>query len=316
MSDNAKKILKIIGIIIIITIVIGGGYFAYEKFIKKTLPGIKQTQNIVTPEPLVKQETNGMASDMSPSKIVEDTNKERVDNKLNKLSTNEQLTKAAQDKVEDMFTHQYFEHVSPFDSRDVSYWVQNAGYAYKVVGENLAMGDFSSEADLVQAWMNSPGHRANILNSEFTQIGVAVKKDVINGRKTWLAVQIFSSPAPDCTLPNAELKATIENKEKEYSQIKNLESSINTLRADGDKLLADGNTKITEGNKYEQSGDHVKAQELWTEGERLQNLGKAKYDEANNLVEQANNLSQIYDEVKKLTEDYNAQIESYNNCIK
>jgi uncharacterized protein YkwD len=50
---------------------------------------------------------------------------------------------------------------------------KKVNYEYVVVGENLAEGDFTSDADLVKGWMDSPGHRANILNTKYEEIGIA-----------------------------------------------------------------------------------------------------------------------------------------------
>ena len=68
-----------------------------------------------------------------------------------------------------------------------------SNYPYLAAGENLALGDFKNANELVAAWMASPGHRANILNGVYRDIGVATGFDAFEGRKTIIVVQIFGA---------------------------------------------------------------------------------------------------------------------------
>ena len=72
------------------------------------------------------------------------------------------------------------------------------------------MGNFKNDQDLVSAWLNSPGHRANILNTRFTEIGTAVLKGFYEGREVWMAVQEFGLPLSSC--PNPDSKVKIERR--------------------------------------------------------------------------------------------------------
>jgi uncharacterized protein YkwD len=92
-----------------------------------------------------------------------------------------------------MFENQYFAHESPTGEK-VSDLAKKFGYDFLLIGENLAMGNFSSDEDLVLAWMESPGHRENILNEKYQEIGVAVKKGIFEGKEVWIAVQHFGLP--------------------------------------------------------------------------------------------------------------------------
>jgi hypothetical protein len=225
--------------------------------------------------------------------------------------------KAAELKTDDMFKNQYFEHVSPIDGRDVTFWAGEVKYQYSYIGENLAMGNFQNEKELVQAWMDSPGHRENILNLNYTQIGVAAKKGMIDGHNTWIAVQIFGKPTLNCTVPNAELKSEIESKTSKYEKINNLNNEIEKLKTEGQNLINQGNAKIDEGNKiYSETGDKEKAQQYWDEGDVLYSAGQKRLDEANTLIEEAKNLSSLYDEIQVLMKEYNKQVDKYNKCIK
>jgi len=142
--------------------------------------------------------------------IVEYTNGARSQNGgLPALIENELLDRDAQLKLADMFAKQYFEHESP-DGTGPADLAKAVGYAYVIVGENLALGDFGSDQGVVNAWMDSPGHRANILNAHYQEIGVAVGKGMYEGRETWLAVQSFGMPISACPAISTSLKSEID----------------------------------------------------------------------------------------------------------
>ncbi|CAM5221248.1 putative YkwD family protein OS=Ureibacillus acetophenoni OX=614649 GN=SAMN05877842_11787 PE=4 SV=1 [Ureibacillus acetophenoni] len=102
--------------------------------------------------------------------VVDLTNAERAKAGLKPLEIHTQLMNVAQAKSDDMAKNNYFSHNSPtygspFDQ------MKSAGISYRAAGENIAKGQ-TTPAQVVQAWMDSPGHRANILNANFTHIGV------------------------------------------------------------------------------------------------------------------------------------------------
>lgn len=108
-------------------------------------------------------------------KVVELTNAERAKAGLAPLEIYEPLMKVAQQKSDDMAAKNYFSHTSPtygspFDQ------MKAAGISYRAAGENIAQGQRTPE-EVVQAWMNSEGHRANILNGSYTHIGVGYVAD-------------------------------------------------------------------------------------------------------------------------------------------
>ncbi|MEK4147740.1 CAP domain-containing protein [Robertmurraya sp. FSL W8-0741] len=136
-----------------------------------TKPAPAQQQTPKKPETSEQKPTmsNTQASAFE-QKVVDLTNEERSKNGLPALKIDENLSKVARAKSEDMKTMGYFSHTSPnygspFDM------MKRFGITYRSAGENIAMGQRSPE-EVVQAWMNSEGHRANILNSSFTHIGV------------------------------------------------------------------------------------------------------------------------------------------------
>ena len=142
--------------------------------------------------------------------IVKLTNAERTKKGLKALASNSVLEKSATAKVQDMFSQQYFEHVSP-SGVSVTDLVNKQGYQYIVIGENLALGNFGGDAQVVAAWMASPGHRANILDARYDEIGVAVGRGMYNGRMQWLAVQHFGKPLSSCPVIDSQLKSSIES---------------------------------------------------------------------------------------------------------
>jgi uncharacterized protein YkwD len=98
-------------------------------------------------------------------------NRERAERGLVPLRLNEKLSLAATDRIGDMFTKRYFAHVSP-DGIDPFVWATGRGYRWRLIGENLAVG--FRGASVVDGWMRSPGHRANILQRSFDEVGIAV----------------------------------------------------------------------------------------------------------------------------------------------
>ncbi len=147
-------------------------------------------------------------SALSINGIVSFTNKERTTRQFPALRSNQALNASAQKKLEDMFDKQYFEHESP-NGVSVADLVSDQEYQYIAVGENLALGNFGGDQQVVTAWMNSPGHRANILDPRFQEIGIAVGKGLYKGRQQWIAVQHFAKPLSSCPGPSGELKEKI-----------------------------------------------------------------------------------------------------------
>jgi uncharacterized protein YkwD len=138
------------------------------------------------------EETDYLAAVIS-SAVVELTNVDRAKNELLSLNVNPVLERAAQLKAEDMAAKGYFAHNSP-EGLTPWHWFKTAGYNFVYAGENLAVRFYDS-VDVVRAWMDSPGHRANILNSKFTEIGIGIAEGTFEGRPTVFVVQMFGAPA-------------------------------------------------------------------------------------------------------------------------
>ena len=119
-----------------------------------------------------KQQTAAPTTGISAteSKVIELTNAERRKNGLPDLQANTSLSGVAREKSNDMQAKQYFSHTSPTYGSPFD-MMRDFGISYRSAGENIAQGQPSPE-DVVQAWMNSEGHRRNILSGDFTHIGV------------------------------------------------------------------------------------------------------------------------------------------------
>lgn len=176
--------------------------------------------------------------------IILDTNKERALQGLPYLSVNDKLTHAAESKLQDMFKNQYFEHVSP-SGQSVSDVVRQTEYSYIVVGENLALGVFGGDQQVVKAWMASPGHKKNILDSRYQEIGVAVGKGLYQGRTQWLIVQHFGKPLSSCSSPSDAVKKSIDTQKEDVAT---LEAKITKTRAQIDTLS--GDSYVAKANEY------------------------------------------------------------------
>ena len=127
-----------------------------------------------------------------PSVLISMTNTDRVEAGVSELQSDPLLTRAAQLKANDMAAKGYFSHIDP-SGRSPWHWLTQVGYEYSYAGENLAI-DFSESAEVEQAWMASPAHKANIVKGKFTKVGIGVAKGIYEGRETTFVVQFFATP--------------------------------------------------------------------------------------------------------------------------
>ncbi|MEA3319239.1 MAG: CAP domain-containing protein [Bacillota bacterium] len=121
------------------------------------------------PEKPATEQAAGAVSEFE-KKVVELTNAEREKQGLAPLKLDEELSKVAKEKSKDMQQNNYFSHNSPTYGSPFD-MMKQFGVEYRTAGENIAQGQQSPE-EVVNAWMNSEGHRANIMNENFTHIGV------------------------------------------------------------------------------------------------------------------------------------------------
>ncbi|MDP4084358.1 MAG: CAP domain-containing protein [Bacillota bacterium] len=151
-------------------------YYSFQPHTVKrntTLPRNQKTAGVTPPQsqkgtPAPIQSTSGI--NQTALQVIQLTNVERKKNGLAPLKADTSLSKVAQTKSNDMETKHYFSHTSPTYGSPFD-MMRNFGITYSTAGENIAMGQPTAQ-DVVNAWMNSEGHRKNILNPSYTNIGV------------------------------------------------------------------------------------------------------------------------------------------------
>ena len=141
---------------------------------------------------LARQSGNGFLAAIIQGEIIALTNRERAQNNVGTLRENTSLDAAAQAKADDMARVGYFAHVGPGGKQPWA-WLDGVGYDYQYAGENLAVR-FVDSKDVVNAWMLSPTHRANIVKPVYIEMGVGIAQGVYKGQPATFVVQYFASP--------------------------------------------------------------------------------------------------------------------------
>ena len=144
---------------------------------------------------LVKNKILGDMIQLNSAEIISLVNIERQKHNLPALKPNQNLSRAAQAKLSDMFVYEYWDHLSP-SNKPPWLFVLDAGYDYAFAGENLAK-DFTDNQSLVEAWMESDDHRANILSPDYEDIAVIFGSGQIDDQPTILIVQFFGKQYTD-----------------------------------------------------------------------------------------------------------------------
>lgn len=218
-------------------------------------------------------------SPFSVGNIVDATNRERIKAGLAPLSVNTNLNTSAAIKTQDMIARHYFEHISP-SGEGVSDLGTRVGYDYIVIGENLALGDFKNADELLDAWMKSPGHRANILNANYHEVGVYAARGTYEGHEVWFAVQHFGTSRATCPAISTSLK-----------------QSIDTINAE----LKRQQTAIIAKKEVLESPNHPTGEEY-----------EKQVGEYNEMVAQYNALLVTS---QSQVAQYNAQVKAFNTCL-
>lgn len=136
--------------------------------------------------------SKAQANEIKPQEVISLVNKSRLNKGLPALVENQLLNKAAKAKANDMLKKDYFSHTSP-EGFTSWHWFNLVGYEYKNAGENLAV-NYENAASQHKDWMNSKTHRENILNGKYSEIGIAIAKGNINGKTSYVTVQLFGTP--------------------------------------------------------------------------------------------------------------------------
>lgn len=236
-----------------------------------TPPPLKALSDLINMDSTIK---------LSQKNVIDLTNKERFANGgLKPLKENYKLDLSAEMKLKDMFTKQYFEHISP-SGVGVSDLAVQVSYDYIIIGENLAFGGFKDDKALVDAWMASPGHRANILNKHYSEIGVAVGHGTYEGHDVWMAVQHFGLPKNTCPSTDEALHGSISISQK---NAQSMEADLKIRKQNIDSgAVYDGMTTNEQIEKY------------------------------NEIIKTYNEL--ILNIKHKIT-DYNNEVKAFNDCV-
>ena len=239
---------------------------------------------------------------LSKEAVITLTNDARVANHLSPLKQNELLDMIARSRAEDMFEKQYIAHVSPA-GQGASDIAQKVGYRYKVIAENIGSGMFLTNRKVIDNWMQSPGHRNNILSTEVEDIGAAVVKGTMSGRETFIAVQIFGLSSPpverqSCAAPSQELLARIEQKKAEVAGLNDRLAGLKIeLEAERDSIEAERNLVRSEAQK------NNLIQKINTYNE--------KSNWYNKMLEEVKTKSSV---LQPMVDEYNRAVAEYKRC--
>jgi len=127
------------------------------------------------------------AQDSAEQKILELMNAKRIEAGLQPLTIDNTLVQVATYKSNNMIQNNFFDHTNP-DGTKWTNWLQTIGYKYTSTGENIAYNT-SDPVELFNQWWNSPGHRANMMNSSYNKVGIGV----IYGNNKYMGTQTFSN---------------------------------------------------------------------------------------------------------------------------
>lgn len=243
---------------------------------------VVQGGQLVTPGPLLAENPSYKnvlsAATLTSEGVVSETNVRRVANGKSTLVLSEKLSQSAQVKANDILEEQYFDHVSP-DGVTVGTLVSEAGYEYIRVGENLALGGFTSESDVVNAWMNSEGHRANILDGSYSDLGIGIAQGRFKGQLVVIIVQHFGRPRSACPSVSDTLRQEIVDGQNVLYTMSN---SLTRMKTEIDEKKANGEEVLSLTDRYNAGVDEYNAK---------------------------------YNSVSAKSRTYNAQVDSFNTCI-
>jgi len=221
---------RIIKIIILVGIIIGMMWFfdidnfELKNSKKETSDKIKDQVEQV---PILRNETVNQFFDRNfegtLDEIIALANQSRQAEGLPALIRNETLVQSAMAKAQDMKTEGYFEHISP-EGLQPWFFAEQLNYKYKTFGENLAEGFFSAE-EVHEAWMNSEGHRKNLMAADFAEIGVAILDFEQNDLKSYLIVQHFGTQ-----LTKSDLEPSVICKKKDKKNCEDAEDKKDDIK--------------------------------------------------------------------------------------
>lgn len=132
--------------------------------------------------------TNDVA-EITPENVTAMINAHRAEAGLPPLVLNEKLTRAAESRMQDMIDGEWWDHASPEGTSPFA-WLAAADYDYLYAAENLAAG-FETTPVLLEAWLESPGHRANVMGAHYSECGVAIIEGTTRGKALGRSVVVL-----------------------------------------------------------------------------------------------------------------------------
>lgn len=176
----------------------------------------------------------GLSSAIDENSIVKLTNRERAKAGLSPLNPNSQLNNAAKQKAYDMLSKNYWAHYAP-DGTSPWYFFEKNGYKYNFAGENLAR-NFSTSSGVLAGWMASQGHKDNLLNPKYSDIGIAVVEGKMDGKDTTLVVSLYAQPADSASIAHASSANGLDQQSLSNSNVAGTQVS-NSQRAPEEKIF-------------------------------------------------------------------------------
>lgn len=200
----------------------------------------------------------GYATNVTQSDLLSLTNQQRAGDNLSSFTLSSKLSNAAQAKANHMIANNYWSHIAP-DGTTPWYFIDATGYSYQRAGENLAYG-FTTSSGVINGWMNSPAHAANILDSRFSEVGFGIANGSnFQGDKNTVVVAMYalpttlsgspaqaesSTPSASSDQPAEEPETAPKQEETEKTPKKEAEesesntASVNESQSDSQYLLA------------------------------------------------------------------------------
>jgi len=174
--------------------------------------------------------------------IIALTNQLRKSLDLKDLKENNRLNQAAYNKVQDMFINQYFAHTSP-SKKNLESFLKQAGYNFSISGENLAVG-FSDANEVVEAWKNSPTHYSNLVDTDFSEIGVSMAEGLFKDTDTVFTAQYFALPNESITPVEKVVK--VNAPVKTPAKIESSTKAVLSVKEDAKDTVLDKASSTTE----------------------------------------------------------------------
>jgi uncharacterized protein YkwD len=225
--------------------------------------------------------------------IIDLTNKERLNAGLKPVKEDSKLDEAAQIRAQKIIDFNEWNHEATKSGVPYTKAIKEVNYWNITYGENLAKGIYTSQA-VVDAWMNSPGHRDNLLDPKFQEIGIGIISGKLDGVETPIIVQLFGGyEAPNYKQADIDSWKTSADDLRRvlpsWENIKNFPTTYSENTKDADRLLEIINTRITRDESiYSTMKAHKwlsSQQNVWIKEETgLYNEEKVIADKLNSLV--------------------------------